>query len=482
MVPLLLRSESHTHDGCCQAHRQVSTDSPPLATSEPYILGEDDSAQLSAELAQYARDIELEAKRKQEEDRRAAKQKLEDEERERQEAIERAKEDVLFAETLAVVVKEKRSEAGKKGWQTQLRNGRVTATMLKAEAKAAAIKRLQDEGHSLAKHERGVLKFRSSTDATRLRRLRELGYEGHGLRSENSEAGPSRSTKSVRSDRSRRKEDLENEGRPRSDTKSLKRTRSSFSDGAQIIPSSRGDHDTPPSRLVLDPPLHRPSDRTPRVGDDRKAEIPRHARPDTDLPPRPKSGLRRTDHPANYGLPEARYPRERDQGRGQGAGPSNRRNLRRIDNPGVRNLPRPGSRNDGDREREDRDARHRREARDARERREERESRKRREAREKLEREEIERRAEEEEERDLGPMAEQYRAFEERAYQRSVKGEQVARREERKRLRRLEGSERHPIVIPERPVKREDKVDRPVGRGSRLSVRGPVIDMTEFSD
>jgi len=482
MVSLHLRSESHTHECLGRAHNQVSTDSPPLATSEPYILGNSDSAQLSADLAQYARDIELEATRKQEEDRRAAKQKLEDEERERQEAIERAKEDVLFAETLAVVVKEKRSEAGKKGWQTQLRNGRVTATMLKAEAKAAAIKRLQDEGHSLAKHERGVLEFRSSTDATRQNRLRQLGYEGHGFRSDNSEAGPSRSTKSVRSDRSRRKEDLENEGRPRSDTKSLKRTRSSFSDGAQIIPSSRDNYDTPPSRLVLDPPLHRPSDRRPRVGDDRKAEIPRHARPDTNLPPRPKSGLRRTDHPANYGLHVARYPRERDQGRGQDAGPSNRRNLRRIDTPGDRNLPRPGSRNDGDREREDRDARHRREARDAQERREERERRKRREVREKMEREEAERRAEEEEERNLGPMEEQIRAFEERAYQRNVKSAQVQRREERKRLRLVQGTERNPIVIPERQVKREDKVDRPMGRGSRLSVRGPVIDMTDSSD
>ena len=79
-------------------------------------------------------------------------------------------------------------------------------------------------------------------------------------------------------------------------------------------------------------------------------------------------------------------------------------------------------------------------------------------------------------------MEEQIRAFEERRYQRNVKGEQVERREERKRLRRLEGSERHPIVIPERPVKQEDNVERPVGRGSRLSVRGPIIDMTEFSD
>ena len=462
----------------------MSTDSPPLVTSEPYILGEDDSAQLSAELAQYARDIELEAKRKQEEDRRAAKQKLEDEERERQEAIERAKEDVLFAETLAVVVKEKRSEAGKKGWQTQLRNGRVTATMLKAEAKEAAIKRLQDEGRFVSKEkkERGVLEFRSSTDATRQNRLRELGYQGHGFRSENSEAGPSRSIKSVQPDRSCRKEDPENEGRPRSDTKSLKRTRSSVSDGAQIIPSSRDDYDTPPSRLVLDPPLHRSSHRRPRDRDDQRPRIPRHVERDRDHPTRTKTGLRRTDHPANYGLPEARYPRQRDQGRDQESGRSNRRNLRRIDNLGDRNLPRPGSRNDGDREREDRDARQGREARDARERREERESRKRREAREKLEREEIERRAEEEEERNLGPMKEQIRAHEERAYQRSVKNEQVKRQEERRRLRLVQGTERHPIVVPDRAVKREDYVNRPVGRGSRLSVRGAVIDMTEFSD
>ena len=74
------------------------------------------------------------------------------------------------------------------------------------------------------------------------------------------------------------------------------------------------------------------------------------------------------------------------------------------------------------------------------------------------------------------------RAFEERKYQRDVKRAQVQRREERKRLRRVQGSEGHPIVVPERPVRREDHVDRPVGRGSRLSVRGAVIDMTELSD
>ena len=79
-------------------------------------------------------------------------------------------------------------------------------------------------------------------------------------------------------------------------------------------------------------------------------------------------------------------------------------------------------------------------------------------------------------------MKEQIRAHEERAYQRSVKNEQVKRQEERRRLRLVQGTERHPIVVPDRAVKREDYVNRPVGRGSRLSVRGAVIDMTEFSD
>jgi len=79
-------------------------------------------------------------------------------------------------------------------------------------------------------------------------------------------------------------------------------------------------------------------------------------------------------------------------------------------------------------------------------------------------------------------MEEQLRAFEEREYQRNVKNAQVQRQEERRRLRLVHGTERHPIVIPERPAKREDNVNRPMGRGSRLSVRGPVIDMTEFSD
>jgi hypothetical protein len=479
----------------------VSTDSPPLATSEPYILGNNDSAQLSADLAQYARDIELEAGRKQEEDRRAAKQKLEDEERERQEAIERAKEDVLFAETLAVVQKEKRSEAGKKAWQTQLRNGRVTATMLKAEAKATALKRFKDEARSVSKNrkERGVLNFRSSTDTTRQNRLRELGYESHGSRDRHeSEAGPSRPTRSVRSDRSRRddKVDSSTANPLRPDNKALKRTRSFISDGGEIIPPTRDDYDTPPPRLVLDPPNHRPSDRRPRDKDDRRPEIPRHARHDMEPHIRPKTGLRRTDHPGDYGLPLARYPRERGDGRSESAGSSHRRNLRRIDRPEDR-VPPNLSRDEGtreqeerqtqerrlaQRERDEREKRQRRVAQKRREEREVREERERREARERVEREEAETRAEEEEERNLGPMEEQMRAFEERKYQRDVKRAQVQRREERKRLRRVQGSEGHPIVIPERPVKRDYNVDRPVGRGSRLSVRRGVIDMTELSD
>ena len=386
----------------------MSTDSPPLATSEPYILGNDDSAQLSADLAQYARDIELEAERKQEEDRRAAKQKHEDEELERQEAIERAKEDVLFAETLAVVQKEKRSEAGKKAWQTQLRNGRVTATMLKAEAKAAAIKRHQEDGRSLAKNKNDhrVLSFRSSTDATRQNRLRQLGYERHGVRSENFEAGPSRTTKSVRSDQSRRddKVDSSTANPLRPDNQPLKRTRSFISDGGEIIAPTRDDYDTPSPRLVLDPPNHRPSHRRPRDRDDREPEIPRHARHDMAPHIRPKTGLRRTDHPGDYGLPLARYPRERGYGRGESAGSSHRRNLRRLDRPEDRGLPRL-SRDEPTREQEERQAQERRLAqrerdkreerqrRDAQKRREEREvreERERREARERVEREEAE--------------------------------------------------------------------------------------------
>jgi hypothetical protein len=477
----------------------VSTDSPPLATSEPYILGNDDSAQLSADLAQYARDIELEAERKQEEDRRAAKQKLEDEERERQEALERAKEDVLFAETLAVVQKEKRSEAGKKAWQTQLRNGRVTATMLKAEAKATALKRFKDEARSVSKNrkERGVLNFRSSTDTTRRNRLRELGYEGHGVRSDHSEAGSSRPTRSVRSDRPRRDDEVDSStaNSPRPNNKPLKRTRSFISDGGEIIPPTRDDSGTSPFRHVGDP-RSKPSDRQPRERDDRRPEDPRHARHQKDIPPRPKTGLRRTDHPTDYGLHVTRYPRERGDGRGESAGPSHRRNLRRLETPEHRGLP-SLSNDEPTREQEERQAQERRLAQKERDRREERqrrdalkrreerevrEERERRAAGERVEREEAKRRAEEEEERDLGPMEEQIRAFEERKYQRDVKRAQVQRREERKRLRRVQGSERHPIVIPERPAKREDSVKRQVGRGSRLSVRGAVIDMTELSD
>jgi hypothetical protein len=427
----------------------------------------------------------LEAERKQEEDRRAAKQKLEGEERERQEAIERAREDVLFAETLAVVQKEKRSEAGKKGWQTQLRNGRVTATMLKAEARAAGIERFQDEGRSVSKNkkERGVLDFRSSTDATRQNRLRELGYEGHGVQSDNSEAGPSRSRQSVRSDRDRREaEDHPVRIPSRADAKPLKRTRSFISDGGEFLPPTRDEHETPPSRLIYDPQNHRSNDRRPRSGDDRRPEVPRCATHHRDIPPRPKTGLRRTDDPANYGLHVARLPRGRNDTADEIERSSRHRNLRRLDRQENDALTEPRNRDDGKREREDRDARNRREAREAQERREKRERRKRLEVREKMEREEAERRAEEEEERNLGPMEEQFRAYEEREYQRSVKRAQVERKEARRRARRLEGTERHPISVPDRRVRRERDEARPVGRGSKLSVRGPVIDMTELSD
>jgi hypothetical protein len=266
-------------------------------------------------------------------------------------------------------------------------------------------------------------------------------------------------------------------------------------DKVQITRPALNEYDTPPPpRLHLNP-LQAPQEGVrPRDNGDRKPERPnRVERNGTYLNRARSSGLRRTDDPSGYGLPVLRYPRKRGYGRGESAGSSHRRNLRRLDRPEDRGLPRL-SRDEPTREQEERqvqerrlaqrepDKREERQRRDARKRREEREVRERREAREKLVREEAEARAEEEEERNLGPMEEQIRALEERKYQRDVKRAQVQRREERKRLRRVQGSEGHPIVVPERPAKREDKADRPVGRGSRLSVRGVVIDMTELSD
>jgi len=447
-------------------------------------LTDEETARYQKELDQYVKNVELESIRKQTEERRIAKQKLEDEERERQEAIERAEEDAMIAKTLATIEKEKRSEAGKKGWQTQLRNGRVTASMLKAEAKAASDKRLQQRLRSSAKSERGVRDSRSSTDATRRDRLRQLGYEGLAAPLEALEAGPSRSKKSARSDRSRREERLENaiQGRSRSDIKPLKRTRSFISDDGEIILPFRANRDTSPSRLVSDSHSIRPSDRRPRYRDDRRLGIPRHPRHERGLPPRPRSGLRRTDHPGDYGLPVSRYPREQDHDREQRGRPGDHWNRHRIERPQARSLQRPIRREADNRERDERETLAGRvRDRDQQTRQEERERIKRREAREKLEREETERR-DEEEERNLGPMEEQVRAFEEREYQRSVKREQLGRKEERRRARRLEGTQRHPISVPDREVKREREGVRRVDRGSRLSVRGAVIDMTELSD
>jgi hypothetical protein len=287
---------------------------------------------------------------------------------------------------------------------------------------------------------------------------------------------------------------------PKPETKPLKRIRQT--DGADKIQITRpalNEYDTPPPpRLHLDPRQAPQHGVRPRDNGDRKPERPnRVERNGTYLNRARSSGLRRTDDPSDYGLPVARHPRERDYRRGESAGPTHRRNLRRIDRPEDRCPTEPSNRNAGDREQEERQAQERRLAqrerdkrenqqrRDALKRREEREVREergRREARERVEREEAETRAEEKEERNLGPMEEQMRAFEEREYQRSVKAAQRERKEERRRLRRLEESERHPIVVPERPAKREDSVKRQVGRGSRLSVRGAIIDKTELSD
>jgi hypothetical protein len=439
------------------------------------------------------------------------------------EQIERKEQEEAYWAAVAAEAKERRSIAAQKGWKTRFDGGDFKQ---KHPASVSTLKLRPDSRHGHDFHHHNSPPRRSH------HKKRQVEY-GHNAR-----AGPSRPTAISGRSGHRRNVDSACDVRdsPEPVSKPLKRSRSYISDGGQIIlppRSARDDYDTPPPpraetkamkrirqidetdkvqitrpalneydtppppRLHLDP-RQAPQDRIrPRDRRDRKPEtLNRVERNGTYLNRARSGGLRRTDAPSDYGLPVARLPRERDYSRGESAGSSHRRNLRRLETPEHRGLP-SLSRDEPTREQEERQAQERRLAqrerdkreerqkRDAQKRREEREVREeseRREARERVEREETETRAEEEEERNLGPMEEQMRAFEERKYQRDVKRAQVQRREERKRLRRVQGSEGHPIVIPERQVKREDNVDRPVGRGSRLSVRRGVIDMTELSD
>jgi hypothetical protein len=439
------------------------------------------------------------------------------------EEIERKEQEEAYWAAVAAETKERRSIAAQKGWKKRFERGDFKQ---KHPASTSTLKLRPDSRHGHDFHHQNGPPKRSH------HKKRETEY------GQNARAGPSRPTAiSGRSDHRRNVDSaVDVRESPGPVSKPLKRSRSYISDGGQIIlppRSARDDYDTPPlprpetkamkrirqidetdkvqiTRPALNeydtpppPRLHLDARRDPQDGvrprdnRDRKPERPNRVERDGTYLNRARSGgLRRTDDPSDYGLPVARLPRGIGDGRGESARPSHRRNLRRIDRPEDR-VPPSTSRDEPTREQEEpqaqerrivrmeRDKREKRQRRDAQKRREEREAREARERRaagERVEREEAKRRAEEEEERDLGPMAEQIRAFEEREHQRSIRGEQVERREERKRLRRVQGSEQHPIVIPERPVTREDNVDRPVGRGSRLSVRRGVIDMTELSD
>jgi hypothetical protein len=416
---------------------------------------------------------------------------------------------------VADIRREKNSERSKKGWKTRFDRGEFK----KRQPAATSTLRLRPDSRFDGNSPHQNAPFKHSHH-----KKREIEC-GHNAR-----AGPSR-TPAIpsRLDHRRRLEPAS----PPPDPKVLKRSRSWISDGGQIILPPREDRDEydtplspkpeskalkrsrrsdgadkvqitqpaldeydtpPPPRLHLGPQRDPQDGVRPRDNRDRKPEMPNRVERNGTYMNRARSGgLRRTDDPSDYGLHVARLPRERDYGRGESAGPSHRRNLRRIDRPEDSGLP-SLSMDEPIREQEERQAQERRIVRRERDKREERqkcdgqrrrheqELRKRRDVQERLEREEQERRAEDEEERELGPMVEQYRAFEERKYQRDVKRAQVQRREERKRLRCVRGSEGHPIVVSERPAKREDNGERQVGRGSRLSVRGAVIDMTELSD
>ena len=450
--------------------------------------------------------VEMECRRKQEEERENARQRLQDEERKRREESEDRHHLDVYNAVVAEIRREKNSERSKKGWKTRFDRGDFKGKH--PPSTSTLIFRPDSRSDRSFRHSNGLPKRNHHK-----KRVTEYAHT--------SRAGPS--ALSGRSDHRRKSGSAYNDREtPEPVQTPLKRSRSRISDGGQIILPPREDRDgrdTPapksepkpqrrsgqihdsgkaqtirssrdncgapsPARLHFEPRYRHDRHEGGRLQGQRyrNPEMPRRVeRSDTNLDRARPCGLRRTDEPADYGLPVARHRRERGDGQVERVRSSHHRNIRRLDDRGDRYRSRSCHRDDGNRERDDRDARQRREARDAQVRREERERRNRREAREKLEREEAEKRAEEEE-RNLGPMEEQVRAFEEREYQRSVKREQIERKEERRRERRLGGTERHPIPVSNREVKREREGVRRVDRGSRLSVRGAVIDMTDLSD
>jgi hypothetical protein len=164
-------------------------------------LTESLSAECEVEYAKYKENVVLEDIRKKEEEQRAAERKTREEEEDRLAEIERLEHEATEEAQAAADLREKRRQAGIKGWETQYRNGRAKGNP-KARVSAPAIRRIQEEDRAMTPvRTTGTLEFRSDSERAEAQhdRLRQLGFGkvGHAVR-QNARAGPSRS--SARSD------------------------------------------------------------------------------------------------------------------------------------------------------------------------------------------------------------------------------------------------------------------------------------------
>ena len=138
--------------------------------------------------------------------------RIKEAELERIEEVKNRELDAMIHASLAVITKEKRSEAGRKGWQTRSENGKITDPMSKShvqgmvKAISPALKRLQEEDRlGVPSQVGGTLKLRPDSELDRSgtpnSRLRHLGF-GKWVSSAkgNGRAGASRSSRTAGSD------------------------------------------------------------------------------------------------------------------------------------------------------------------------------------------------------------------------------------------------------------------------------------------
>jgi len=130
-------------------------------TTDPYILDQRQADLLRVQFDQLALVMEAEAESKQRQIRRAIRHKAREEEAARKAEEERLIQEEIDAAALAVATREKNREAGRKGWQTKIRNGQVKPAVVKP--KTPAIKRILNENRQIVirkPHEQGILKLR----------------------------------------------------------------------------------------------------------------------------------------------------------------------------------------------------------------------------------------------------------------------------------------------------------------------------------